>query len=300
MAKRNALGKGLSALIPGAEEEEFESTESLPDIPPEMVRGVAEIRVGDIEPNPHQPRTEFDPEAVEELAGSIREKGIIQPISVRRFGSGYQLIAGERRLRAAQLANLEVVPAQILDIGTDEEMMEISLIENVQREDLNPIEEARAYRALMEECFLTQEEVAQKVSKDRTTITNTLRLLNLSVEVRDALQEKQISMGHARALLGLENENLQGTICRQIIAEGLSVRRGEALFKAYREGSAEKGSPPRSTKDPQTRSIEEELQRQFGTAVNISRKGQKGRIEIEFYTNEDLERLLDLLQGQQY
>ena len=300
MAKRNALGKGLSALIPGAEEEEFESTESLPDIPPEMVRGVAEIRVGDIEPNPHQPRTEFDPEAVEELAGSIREKGIIQPISVRRFGSGYQLIAGERRLRAAQLANLEVVPAQILDIGTDEEMMEISLIENVQREDLNPIEEARAYRALMEECFLTQEEVAQKVSKDRTTITNTLRLLNLSVEVRDALQEKEISMGHARALLGLENENLQGTICRQIIAEGLSVRRVEALVKAYREGSAEKVSPPRSTKDPQTRSIEEDLQRRLGTAVNISRKGKKGRIEIEFYTNEDLERLLDLLQGQQY
>ncbi len=140
MAKRNALGKGLSALIPGAEEEEFESTESLPDIPPETVRSVAEIRVGDIEPNPHQPRTEFAPEAVEELAGSIREKGIIQPISVRRFGSGYQLIAGERRLRAAQLANLEVVPAQILDIRTDEEMMEISLIENVQREDLNPIE----------------------------------------------------------------------------------------------------------------------------------------------------------------
>ena len=300
MAKRNALGRGLSALIPGAEDEEFNSTESLPDIPPKAIRGVAEIKVCDIEPNPHQPRTEFDPEAVEELAGSIREKGIIQPISVRRFGAGYQLIAGERRLRAAQLANLEVVPAQILEIGTDEEMMEISLIENVQRENLNPIEEARAYRALMEECFLTQEEVARKVSKDRTTVTNTLRLLNLAVEVRNALQMKEITMGHARALLGLENENLQGTLCRQIVSEGLSVRRVEALVKAYKEGTAEKAKRPGPIKDPQTRSIEEDLQRRFGTAVNISRKGKKGHIEIEFYTNEDLERLLDLLHGQQY
>lgn len=300
MAKRNALGRGLSALIPGAEDETFQETDSLSEIPPKTGAGIAEISVEDIEPNPHQPRTVFDPDAVAELSNSIREKGIIQPISVRRFGDGYQLIAGERRLRAAQLANLKVVPAQILDIGTDEEMMEISLIENVQREDLSPIEEARAYRALMEECFLTQEEVAQRVGKDRSTITNTMRLLNLALEVRDALQAKDISMGHARALLGLENENLQSTVCRQIITEGLSVRRVEALVKAYREGTKENTGPSRPAKDPQTRSIEEDLQRRFGTAVNISRKGKKGRIEIEFYTNEDLERLLDLLQGQAY
>jgi ParB family chromosome partitioning protein len=300
MAKRNALGRGLSALIPGAEDDTFDETEALTEIPPKTGAGIAEISVEDIEPNPHQPRTVFDPDAVAELSNSIREKGIIQPISVRRFGDGYQLIAGERRLRAAQLANLKVVPAQILDIGTDEEMMEISLIENVQREDLSPIEEARAYRALMEECFLTQEEVAQKVGKDRSTITNTLRLLNLALEVRDALQAKDISMGHARALLGLENENLQSTICRQVISEGLSVRRVEALVKTYREGAKENAGPSRPAKDPQTRSIEEDLQRRFGTAVNISRKGKKGRIEIEFYTNEDLERLLDLLQGQGY
>ena len=163
MAKRNALGKGLGALIPGADETPASqiTSEIAPSLMGQSHRQVIEIPIGDIEPNPHQPRTEFDPESVSELAQSIREKGIIQPISVRRFGSGYQLIAGERRFRAARQAELTVVPAIVMDVGTDQEMMELSLIENIQRENLNPIEEARAYRMLIDECFLTQEEVAE-------------------------------------------------------------------------------------------------------------------------------------------
>ncbi len=160
MAKRNALGKGLGALIPGANDETNDEI-NLQETPSGQM--VIEISLGDIEPNPHQPRTEFDPKAVSELAQSIREKGILQPISVRRFGSGYQLIAGERRLRAAKQAELQVVPALVMDIGTDQDMIELSLIENIQREDLNPVEEAKAYRMLIEECFLTQEEVAERV-----------------------------------------------------------------------------------------------------------------------------------------
>ena len=261
---------------------------------------VLEIDIVDLEPNTHQPRARFDPDAVQELADSIKEKGVIQPVVVRRYGSGYQLIAGERRLRAARQAGLETVPAILVDVGTDQEMMEISLIENVQREDLNPIEEARAYRALMESCFLTQEEVAQKVGKNRSTVTNTLRLLHLTEEVRNALQDGQISMGHARALLGLADDRLQANLCRKIVTEGLSVRQVEDLVKVGRDGRREPPGPLPRGKDPQTLSLEEDLQRRFGTGVNINRRGKKGRIEIEFYTDDDLERILDLLRETSY
>jgi ParB family chromosome partitioning protein len=291
--QRKALGKGLGALIPGANEETLHTpSEDAAD----QGQRVVEIEIADIEPNPHQPRTAFDPEAVDELAQSIRQKGIIQPVVVRRFGTGYQLIAGERRLRAARQADLQSVPALILNIGTDEEMMEISLIENIQREDLNPIEEARAYRTLMEECVLTQEEVARKVGKDRSTVANTLRLLNLSSQVREALQTDQISMGHARALLGVEDDRLQAALCKQIVSQGLSVRRVEALVKAYRDGKTDRPKTASHTHDPQIVSIEEDLQRRFGTGINISRRGKKGKIEIEFYSDDDLERLLDILR----
>jgi ParB family chromosome partitioning protein len=291
--QRKALGKGLGALIPGANEETLHTpSEDAAD----QGQRVVEIEIADIEPNPHQPRTAFDPEAVDELAQSIRQKGIIQPVVVRRFGTGYQLIAGERRLRAARQADLQSVPALILNIGTDEEMMEISLIENIQREDLNPIEEARAYRTLMEECVLTQEEVARKVGKDRSTVANTLRLLNLSSQVREALQTDQISMGHARALLGVEDDRLQAALCKQIVSQDLSVRRVEALVKAYRDGKTDRPKTASHTHDPQIVSIEEDLQRRFGTGVNISRRGKKGKIEIEFYSDDDLERLLDILR----
>ena len=301
MARRKALGRGLGALIPGADESTLEETagSTATDDSHPGAR-VLDVAVGDVQPNVHQPREAFDPEAVRELADSIREKGVIQPVVVRRHGAGYQLIAGERRLRAAREAGLETVPAVLLDVGTDQEIMEISLIENVQREDLNPMEEARAYRALMETCFLTQEEVAQKVGKNRSTVTNTLRLLHLAEEVRSALQDRQISMGHARALLGLADDRLQANLCRKIISDGLSVRQVENLVKAGREGRREPPGPLPQNKDPQVLSLEEDLQRRFGTGVNISRRGKKGKIEIEFYTDDDLERILDLLRETSY
>ena len=294
MAKRNALGRGLGALIPGADV--ARGNESSDRETPGGQR-VIEIDVNHIEPNPHQPRTQFDPKAVSELAQSIREKGILQPISVRRFGSGYQLIAGERRFRAAKQAELTSVPALVIEVGTDQEMMELSLIENIQREDLNPVEEAKAYRMLLEVCFLTQEEVAERVGKDRSTVANMLRLLGLPTGVLDALQAGQISAGHARTLLGLDDSEHQMVLCQQIIAQGLSVRRVESLVKSIRDGKDPKPHRSPAYKDPNIQSVEEDLQRQFGTSVNINRQGQKGKIEIEFYSDDDLNRVLDLLRA---
>lgn len=296
MAKRTALGKGLGALIPGAADTAI--AESHPAHAAQGHRQILEIPIDEIEPNPHQPRTDFDPKAVSELAQSIREKGILQPIAVRRYGSGYQLIAGERRFRAARQAECAVVPAIVMDVGTDQEMMELSLIENIQRENLNPIEEAKAYRMLIDECFLTQDEVAQRVGKDRSTIANTLRLLALAAEVLDALQAGQISAGHARTLLGLDNADQQIALCEQIMAQGLSVRRTETIVKALKEKANKKKPTP--NKDPNLLSLEEDLQRYFGTSVNINRRGAKGKIEIEFYSNDDLDRVLELLRNEGY
>ena len=296
MAKRTALGKGLGALIPGAADTAI--AESHPAHAAQGHRQILEIPIDEIEPNPHQPRTDFDPKAVSELAQSIREKGILQPIAVRRYGSGYQLIAGERRFRAARQAECAVVPAIVMDVGTDQEMMELSLIENIQRENLNPIEEAKAYRMLIDECFLTQDEVAQRVGKDRSTIANTLRLLALAAEVLDALQAGQISAGHARTLLGLDNADQQIALCEQIMAQGLSVRRTETIVKALKEKKNKKKPTP--NKDPNLLSLEEDLQRYFGTSVNINRRGSKGKIEIEFYSNDDLDRVLELLRNEGY
>ena len=296
MAKRNALGKGLGALIPGAAD--ISISESHPSHSDQSHRQIVEIPLDEIEPNPHQPRADFDPKAVSELAQSIREKGILQPVVVRRFGAGYQLIAGERRFRAARQAECAVIPAIVMEVGTDQEMMELSLIENIQRENLNPIEEAKAYRMLIDECFLTQDEVAQRVGKDRSTIANTLRLLALAPEVLDALQAGQISAGHARTLLGLDNADQQIALCQQIIAQGISVRRTEALVKALKTDANQKKSTSR--KDPNLLSLEEDLQRYFGTSVNINRRGAKGKIEIEFYSNDDLNRVLELLRNEGY
>ena len=293
MAKqRQALGKGLGALIPEADDDTIVS-EIQKDGSSTLV---IQVSVDHVEPNPHQPREHFEEEAVAELAASIKEKGLLQPVSVRKFGSGYQLIAGERRLRASKAAGLSKIPAIVFDVTSDEEMMELSLIENVQREDLSPIEEAKAYRALIDECFLTQEEVAIRVSKDRASVANTLRLLLLAQSVREALDSGKISMGHARALLGLEETRQQEALCRDIVSNGLSVRKVEALVRNAKNG----GSPTKlrpTPKDPHVASLEENLRTRFGTGVNIKRKGSKGKIEIEFYSMDDLERLLDLLQS---
>ncbi len=295
MSKRKVLGKGLSALIPGAKP----GVSALPSESPDPLgapgRGVAEIDTAEIEPNPHQPRTAFDPQALDELARSIKEKGIVQPLTVRKFGSGYQLIAGERRLRAAKLAGMKSVPAVLLPVTTDEEAMEISLIENIQREDLTAIEEAMAYHTLMDVCRLSQEELAGKVGKDRSTIANMVRLLKLSPEVREALDNDRISMGHARALLGIPDPKLQADLCRKIVARGLSVRKTEALIAALQKDHSPIQKLPAKT--PDILAVEEDLQRRLGTAVNVVQKGHRGKIEIEFYSDDDLERLLDILQS---
>ncbi len=293
MAKRQALGKGLGALIPGADEATGGNGS---DSPPDG-QSILQISIDSIEPNPHQPRERFDDDSVEELADSIRKKGLLQPINIRRWGSGYQLIAGERRLRASRIVGLETISAIVVDVNSDEEMMELSLIENIQREDLNPVEEARAYRSLIEECFLTQEEVAERVSKDRSTITNTLRLLSLPDIVRDALESGEISAGHARALLGLDDDDARILLCRDIVAKGLSVRRVEALVKEARQGPApSKPTTRRPPMDPLVADAEEKLRRHLGTAVHINQKGKVGRIEIEFYSMDDLNRILELLE----
>ena len=286
MAKRAALGRGLGALIP-------EMSETLE----EDGQRVFELDISEIDPNPYQPRMEFDAEGLDELARSIQEKGIIQPITVRRFGQGYQLITGERRLRASRQIGYKTIPALVIEVSSPEEMMEISLVENIQREDLNPIDEAKAYRMLIDQCFLTQEEVSKKVGKDRSTITNMLRLLRLSGEVQDYLRDDQIAMGHARALLSLDDEKEQIEMSRKIIQEGLPVRKVEQLVKARVTGR--RALPPRArTQDPLITSYEEALQMLFGTAVRILRRKKRGKIEIEFYGDEDLERILEIIKGE--
>ncbi|HDH99738.1 MAG: hypothetical protein DRP94_02665 [Candidatus Latescibacterota bacterium] len=274
---RRALGKGLGALLP------------------ELSEGsrVQQIPVADIEPNPFQPRMNLDEAGIEELKRSIQEKGVIQPIVVRRLEGGrYQIVIGERRWRAVKEAGMETIPAIVRDVSSVEEMIELALVENIQREDLNPIDEANAYKVLMEECNLTQEEVAKRVGKDRSTVANLLRLLKLPDEVQERILDGELSMGHARALLSLDDPEEQVRLCREIIKNGWSVRKVEHIVRARREPKKE--VKPKD-KDPIIRDLEENLQRALGTAVRIIKGGRKGRIEIEFYSDRDLERLISLL-----
>lgn len=283
MANKKVLGRGLQALIP--------------DVPEEQAGGqqVVQLQIDQITANPYQPRQSFDQSKLDELARSIVEKGVIQPISIReKEEGGYELIAGERRLRAARQAGFSTIPAIIMAVSSPEEMMELSLIENIQRDDLNPIHEAKAYLRLMEECRLTQEEVSVRVGKNRATVANTLRLLKLPEEVQNHLLADDISMGHARALLGLENRAEQTELCKQVVRKGLSVRKVEELvknrFKDVRE------SPRADRKSADLLAVEEIIQRMLGTRVNISQGQHKGKIEIEFYSTDDLNRILDLLK----
>lgn len=286
MAK-NVLGKGLGALIPEISEE----------MAGEEGQRVIQLSPSEISPNPYQPRLEFSTESIEDLRRSIDEKGVIQPILVRRFGGGYQLIAGERRLRAAKLAGLGTIPCIVTEASSPEELMELSLVENIQREDLNPIEEAKAYRALMDQCYMTHEDVSHKVGKDRSTVSNLLRLLRLPAEVQQRLSDGTITMGHARALLSVEDERLQSGLCRRIVKEDLSVRRVEQLVRSQSRSLKGKGQDRTSLdKDPNLLQIQDEVRRLFGTAVRIVRGGRKGTIQIEFYGDEDLERIVGLLR----
>ncbi len=280
MAARQALGKGLGALIPDR-----------PSVEPEGKKTFFSCGIEEIQPNPFQPRKMFVDEPLQELVQSIREKGILQPLVVRRKGDKFELIAGERRWRAAQKAGIKEVPILVKDVS-ESELLELSLIENIQRENLNPIEEAEAYRGLMEQFHLTQEEISQKVGKDRTTVANALRLLRLPTEIKQSLAEGRVSVGHARALLSLEGPEKQRLAWRKVLAGGLSVRQTENLIKRLRPKN-----PRVSGGDPSSWSpLAEELQRSLGTRVRIVGRGKRGRIEIEFYSPEELERILDLLR----
>ena len=258
-----------------------------------------ELQVTQIQPNSDQPRTRFDDEQLEDLARSIKANGIVQPLLVRRTNSnGYELVAGERRWRAAQKAGLEKVPVVVRDIS-DDKMLELALIENIQRQELNPIEEAHAYRRLIEKLGLTQEMVAQRVGKDRSVIANHIRLLRLPTEVQTLVEEDKISMGHARALLGVEESEIQSKVAHSIVEGSLSVRETERAIKKIVSGVSPvvAASKKASTDDANTRSAEGKLRRRFNTQVRIIANNQDkgGKIEIEYYSDEDLQRVYELL-----
>jgi ParB family chromosome partitioning protein len=299
MARKPALGRGISALIPDAAADEAAATG----------QQILQIGVDEIDPNPFQPRAAFAPEQLGELMRSIQEKGVIQPVTVNRVGMRYQLIAGERRWRASKLAGLKTIPAIVHQVESQQDLMELSLIENIQREDLNPIEEAEGYRSLIDTCFLTQDEVARKVGKDRSTVANMVRLLRLPEPVQDCLRRGQLQMGHARALLALEEDDERVQLAQRAVAEGMTVRQveqavqGRAAPGRTRRPDPDAGQdgrkPPAPARhDPHLTDFEERLQHRFGTAVAIrGGAGAKGRIELEYYDADDLERLLELLLG---
>ena len=290
---KKVLGKGLESLIPRVSSGNEQR--------------VMELRLNEICPNRYQPREKFAQAQMEELVSSIKEKGVVQPILVRwkppeAAGSGgYELIAGERRLRAAREAGLEKIPAIIREVA-DREMLEISLLENIQREDLNPIEEAEAFRRLMEEFELTQEELARRLGKERSTVANILRLLGLPPEVKKEVREGAISAGHGRALLALPNDKEQKRLVSRIKQRKLSVRETEKMVEGLKKSLSDRDgvrllAPKAETKkDPQLRAIENKLCRLFGTQVAIRRRGQGGWIQMTYYSMEDLERLLEILQ----
>jgi ParB family chromosome partitioning protein len=283
--KRMALGKGLGALIP--------------EIEPGDSKTLFYCGIEEVIPNRSQPRKHFDEAKLQELADSIREKGILEPLIVRKIDQGYELIVGERRWRAAQRAGLREVPVIVKEVS-EQEVLEISLIENIQRDDLNPIEEAEAYNRLAEEFNLSQADLAEKIGKDRTTVANTLRLLKLPSEIRDHLIQGHITSGHARAILSLESEDKQEELCALIIKKGLSVREVEVLSKRW-AGKHRKGaalSSKRSDLESQFNALQDSLRKRLGTKVLILQKGKRGKIEIEYYSSEDLERIVETLLGE--
>lgn len=277
------MGRGLNALI---------STASSPQDSEEL----REIEIDLIRPGVQQPRTTFDEAKLEELAQSIRASGIIQPLLVRRRGGLFELVAGERRWRAAQLAGLSRVPAIVREIP-DENLLELALIENIQRQELNPVEEANAYKRLIESLGLTQDEVAQRVGRDRTFITNYLRILKLPTEIQTLLEQEKLSFGHARALLGVVDPHLQRRMAQRILKSNWSVRETERRIRQLSATAAPKPRALASTADPNVRAAETKLRRSLGTQVRIvpPKAGSPGRIEIEFYSTQDLARLYDLI-----
>ncbi|MCF8050217.1 MAG: ParB/RepB/Spo0J family partition protein [Desulfobacterales bacterium] len=279
--KKVALGRGLDALIPDLSQEK-----SAP-------RDFFSCEIDRIRPNRYQPRRQFSETDLDELRRSIAEQGVLQPLLVRPDGGGYELIAGERRLRAAKMAGLTAVPVVVKTIS-DSEMLAVSIIENIQRADLNPLEEADAYHRLMTEFSLTQEQVADRVGKGRPTVANFLRLRSLPEPIQASILSGELSMGHARALLSAESGARQLAAWRRVIKDGLSVRETEALVRRLKNEAPPK-KPVRTPEDPYFSDLAERLSRRFGTRVKIQRRGKKGKLEIEFYSDDDLDRLLVLL-----
>jgi ParB family chromosome partitioning protein len=288
--RRPALGRGLSALIP--EKPAAPAAAPPPAAVAEPRHPQREIDLDLIDPNPLQPRTRFDEARLQELAESISTTGLVQPIVVRRKGDRFEIVAGERRWRAAQIAGLLKLPVHVTDVS-DEKLLQTALIENIQREDLNPIEEALAYKRLGDESGLTQEQIAAAVGKDRATVANHLRLLRLPDPVKALVAGGELSMGHARALLAVEDPAVLGKAVDQVIAGGLSVRATEALARKLSEPPAEKPAPPE--KDVHTRQAEERLRVVLGTRVTIQRTGKGGRLEIDFVNEDELIRLYEFL-----
>jgi ParB family chromosome partitioning protein len=292
-AKKQALGRGLSALLAIPENEAMD----LNDNASTVVGSIASISVDSIDANPFQPRTEFEEQALNELAASIRHQGIIQPITVRKIGHDkYQLISGERRLRASKIVGLEEIPAYIR-IATDSQMLEMALVENIQRENLNAIEVALSYQALIDECKLTQEQMSEKVGKNRTTITNYLRLLKLPAEIQLDIHDDKISMGHARALITLDNIDQQLSITKQIVEKGLSVREVEKMVRMI--NNPEEKKQKKITKSlPETyHNAKKSLSNRFSSKIDIKRNNRgRGNIVIPFISDKDFERILELLK----
>lgn len=290
--KNTGLGKGLGALISSAE---LNADGTLKD---ELKSAINEIAVHLIRSNPYQPRKEFDPQALEELKNSIVETGLVQPISVRKNGNIYELIAGERRYRACKLAGWDKIPAYVHQDVSDESMLEMALIENVQREKLNAIELAEGYQQLIDVCRLTQDDVARKIGKDRTTITNIIRLLKLPGEIQDSLKKEEISIGHGRSLLALPSEKWQLKIWQQVKDQSLSVRKTEqTVAKTLKDIEAKKtGGAGHVTApvNPHIADIENRLRMKLGTKVKMTPSGKGGLISIEYYSHDDLDRLLEL------
>ncbi|MDD3223112.1 MAG: ParB/RepB/Spo0J family partition protein [Clostridium sp.] len=285
MIKKGGLGRGLGALI----------SENLIDDPEDDKNKIKLVSINDIRPNDEQPRKSFDNEKLATLAESIKQHGIIQPLVLMKKENTYVIVAGERRWRAAKLIGLKEIPSVIMDLNNSE-LLEVSLIENIQREDLNPIEEANAYKKLLEDFKLTQEVLGKRIGKSRTVITNAIRLLNLDVRVQGYLIDGVITEGHAKALLGVEDNNLQYELAQKIIDEGLSVRQIEKIIKDIQAGKKTNNNSKDEKIDSYITDIRNRLEEMFGTKVNLKNNKNKGKIEIEYYSNDDLQRIIDILK----
>jgi ParB family transcriptional regulator, chromosome partitioning protein len=283
MAK--GLGKGLNAFFTNMEAEKDEK--------------VQEISIKELRPNPYQPRKVFQKEAIEELKQSIIQHGILQPIIVRKSIKGYEIVVGERRFRAAKEAKLERVPVVVREL-TEQQMMELAVLENLQREDLTPIEEGAAYQMLMQKLEMTQEELAKRLGKSRPHIANLIRLLSLPNKIQDLISAGEITMGHGRAMLGLRNKEHLSIVVDKVLKEHLNVRQLEQYIQHLNTNVPRETKKPEVTKDPFIREQESFLRERFGTTVKIKKKKDKGKIEIEFFNNDDLERILEILEPSKY